>query len=89
MIAITVTGELRKWQYHEKGNFYTGYLFNDKKGRWRDGQFMLTSSVQEAHVYEDYYIIVTMNSTYLLKKSEEWKDGVRDQISSEKSETWF
>ena len=87
---INVTGELRNWKYNEEGNFFTGFIYGDKKERWPDNRWIMTSSVQVIYHYDLLDIAVTHYSVYLLyHNQEEGYDGFRGQVPSEKRETRF
>lgn len=47
--------------------YYTGYLFDDKKGRYVDGEFITTSLVVTGP--DEHGVIRTLNSLYILDDS--------------------
>lgn len=65
-----VTGRLENWFWDEKHNIVWGDLYEDTRGRWREGQHIHTSWVQ-SHIEgqaREGDVIETLNSTYLLGK---------------------
>ena len=66
---MEVTAEIRSWKEHTNshGSYFTGTIWNDSKGRWKDGTSFHTSQVvQKLTVNNDIYV-VTLNSTYACK----------------------
>lgn len=55
---------------HTNGQLY-GYIFNDKKGRFKNGQYVMTSYV----VKIDGNIYHTKNSTYLVDLTQDGRNG--------------
>lgn len=68
---MTVTGELRDWEYDHMYNVYFGNIFCDRKRRWIDGKRIRTSSVLAVEDGEDHFLVVTLNSTYRLNKNQQ------------------
>lgn len=64
------TARLENWQHSKKENVMIGNIYDDKNGRWRDGELIKTSkllpmSMQVGSPHEGG-IIITQNNTYLL-----------------------
>ena len=75
---MQVTATLKQWKkgtgwYH---SCYWGNIYNDSKGRWSDGTRIHTSSVKEKKDMGDHYLLITLNSVYILPKEEEFKNDV-------------
>lgn len=72
------TGELRNWSYSEASNVYWGNLWFDAKSRWRNGTYIHTSAIVSSIEYQDAFVVKTLNSIYILPKSQ--KKVVTDAV---------
>ena len=67
-----VTGRIENWSYNKKQNVIVGDLYDDIHGRWKDGQFIQTSSLlpmsMQVSSPREGVKVSTLNSTYLLGK---------------------
>ena len=58
-----IHGTIKNWLYNKNTKVVTGLLFDDTKGRFRDGTFVTTSTVLKKRGN----IITTRNSRYRLE----------------------
>lgn len=65
-----VTGRLESWYWDNTYNIVWGYLFDDVRGRWRDGEHIHTSNItsHKQDTTKEGDVVTTLNSTYLLGK---------------------
>lgn len=63
-----VTGRLEGWYWDESYSIIWGYLYDDVRNRWRDGQHIHTSYIKDKKKYVEGDLVSTLNSTYLLGK---------------------
>lgn len=76
---MMITGELKRWYYNSHMNVYLGIVYNDVKGRFRDGSRIHTSNVVREDKSNPAVIIVhTLNSIYLLRVENKLEDGDGD-----------
>jgi len=65
-----IDGVLEMWEFHDTyPNSLVGIIFGDRKGRFQDGTYVITSRVRGAGpdgMLERGDIVTTMNSTYKL-----------------------
>lgn len=69
-----ITGKLENWwiQKYPQGEIYWGNIYNDAKGRFRDGIYIHTSLILK----RENQIIYTLNSVYELgKPSGRWPNA--------------
>lgn len=67
------TAILRNWRAHPNahGHYYTGEVFEDTKGRFRDGSKIHTSQVKGEEILADGRLVITLNSVYFLPNGSE------------------
>jgi hypothetical protein len=65
-----VTGTIKEWTYDQRGVFW-GKLYGDVNERWPDGTRIHTSLVNHVVDFGDSFIALTLNSVYLLPKSDQ------------------
>lgn len=63
-----VTGRLEGWYWDDQYNIIWGYLYDDVRERWCDGQYIHTSHIEDKKDYKEGDIVYTLNSSYLLGK---------------------
>ena len=64
------TARLENWQHSKKENVMFGNIYDDKNGRYRDGELIKTSKLlpQNMQLSEprENAVIITQNNRYLL-----------------------
>lgn len=74
---MEVTGRLEDWTHDKEGfNVIWGHVYEDVRGRFRDGTWIHTSVLRHPKiaVHKEGDIVRTLNSTYLLGKPREIKE---------------
>ena len=66
----TITGELRKWRQYPNKSCVVGYMYNDTKGIWFDGEEAVIV-YNNWHEGSGFYLAVTNNSAVKCYKDEE------------------
>lgn len=70
--TVALTGRIENWYVDVYGfPVLWGDVYEDTKGRFKDGTHIHTSQITEKQVGEltEGYVLVTLNSVYLLGKS--------------------
>lgn len=69
---MQITAELRNWKKatYLNGDIYWGNVYNDTKGRFKNGALIRTSLVKAVQVHScgSDILAITLNSVYLLKE---------------------
>jgi len=72
---MEITGRLEDWTYDKLYNVVWGYIYDDTRGRFFDGQRIHTSDIpstrlngRDASQFVEGSVILTRNSRYLLGK---------------------
>ncbi len=66
---MDITGRLENWKVQEAGRLVWGNLYDDVRGRWKQGQRIHTSSLPgtfDMSKLKEGQVITTLNSVYLL-----------------------
>jgi hypothetical protein len=66
--SVHYDAELRGWATYKTSGFMvaTGFVYNDRKGRWPDGRMIQTSVLLTPGAAKEGNVVATMNSFYLL-----------------------
>lgn len=72
--SVQVTADLSNWWKDPFYNVYNGLIYNDTKGRWKDGTAIHTSDIVNTDEYNDCFIVTTRNSVYRLYKCDKRED---------------
>lgn len=70
--TVALTGRIENWYLDVYGfPFLWGQVYDDTKGRFKDGEHIHTSRITETQVSElqSGYVLETANSIYLLGRS--------------------
>jgi len=67
---VTPAMYLDKWEVIDIGDVFClrGYIYNDIKGRFKDGESIVTSAVESIYLEAGEYRAKTKNSVYILGK---------------------